>query len=126
MKVCRKSPYISGKNDACKTGFHLLFASQEMSGTMSSSVFANFKACFALACDADVSARVLGNAAASRIDKKGIVLVNTGGTGEENNQMFKVPYISDEYFYQYLCGITQEAEACHFSSVHKFYQEDSS
>ncbi|WP_187305679.1 FtsK/SpoIIIE domain-containing protein [Lachnospira eligens] len=37
------------------TGFHLIFASQEMSGTMSQSVFANFKARFALACDADVS-----------------------------------------------------------------------
>lgn len=107
------------------TGFHLMFASQEMSGTMSSSVFANFKARFALACDADVSARVLGNAAASKIDKKGIVLANTGGTSEENNQLFKVPYISDEYFYQYLGWITEEAKFCHFGSVHKFYQEDS-
>lgn len=107
------------------TGYHLLFASQEMSGTMSSNVFANFKARFALGCDAEVSSRVLGNAAASRIDKKGIVLANTGGTKEEYNQMFKVPYISDEYFYQYLGEITEDAKFYDFSSVHKFYQEDS-
>ena len=107
------------------TGFHLLFASQEMSGTMSSNVFANFKARFALGCDAEVSTRVLGNAAASKIDKKGIVLVNTGGVKEDYNQLFKVPYISDEYFYQYLCEITQTGDEYSFSSVHKFYQEDS-
>lgn len=107
------------------TGYHLLFASQEMSGTMSSNVFANFKARFALGCDAEVSTRVLGNAAASKIDKKGIVLANTGGVKEEYNQLFKVPYISDEYFYQYLREITDGAKDYGFSSVHKFYQEDS-
>ena len=107
------------------TGYHLLFASQEMSGTMSSNVFANFKARFALGCDAEVSTRVLGNAAASIIDKKGIVLANTGGVKEEYNQLFKVPYISDEYFYEYLCDITNNAEEYNYSSVHKFYQEDS-
>lgn len=107
------------------TGYHLLFASQEMSGTMSSNVFANFKARFALGCDAEVSTRVLGNAAASKIDKKGIVLANTGGVKEEYNQLFKVPYISDEYFYEYLCDITNNAGEYGFSSVHKFYQEDS-
>lgn len=107
------------------TGYHLLFASQEMSGTMGSNVFANFKARFALGCDAEVSSRVLGNAAASKIDKKGIVLANTGGTKEEYNQLFKVPYISDEYFYHYLGEITEDANAYGFSSVHKFYQEDS-
>ncbi|MBQ9119525.1 MAG: hypothetical protein IJY09_05655 [Lachnospiraceae bacterium] len=107
------------------TGFHLLFSSQEMSGTMSSSVFANFKARFALACDAEVSARVLGNSAASRIEKKGIVLANIGGSKEENNQLYKVPYISDEYFYKYLREITEKAEEYKFASVHKFYQEDS-
>ncbi len=107
------------------TGYHLLFASQEMSGTMSSNVFANFKARFALGCDAEVSTRVLGNAAASKIDKKGIVLANTGGVKEEYNQLFKVPYISDEYFYEYLCDITNNAEEYSYSSVHKFYQEDS-
>lgn len=107
------------------TGYHLLFASQEMSGTLSSNVFANFKARFALGCDAEVSTRVLGNGAASKIDKKGIVLANIGGTKEEYNQLFKVPYISDDYFYQYLGEITENAKDYGFSSVHKFYQEDS-
>ena len=106
------------------TGYHLLFASQEMVGTMSSSVFANFKARFALGCDADTSAAVLGNAAASRINKKGIVLANTEGTKEEYNQLFKVPYISEDYFYEYLRKITEEGNTYHFRAVHKFYQEE--
>lgn len=107
------------------TGYHLLFASQEMSGTMSSSVFANFKVRFALGCDAEVSTRVLGNSAASKISKRGIVLVNIGGVKEEYNQLFKVPNIEEEYFYEYLGDITNCASEYCFSSVHKFYQEDS-
>lgn len=106
------------------TGFHLLFASQEMSGTMGTNVFANFKARFALACDAEVSSRILGNSGAAKIDKKGIVLANIGGN-KENNILYKVPYISDNYFYQYLGTITEDATEYKFKSVHKFYQEDS-
>lgn len=88
------------------TGFHLMFASQEMSGTMSQSAFANFKARFALACDSEVSSRILGNPAASKLDKKGTVLANIGAGKEETNQLFKVPFVSEEYFYTYLQHIT--------------------
>lgn len=113
------------------TGYHLLFASQEMSGTMSTNVFANFKARFALGCDPEVSMIALGNSAASKIDKQGIVLANIGGRNENYNQLFKVPYIpetdkdKDDYFDKYLYKITKIAEEYKFSSVHKFYQEDS-
>lgn len=107
------------------TGFHLFFASQEMSGTMNQSVFANFKARFALACDSDVSSRILGNSAAARLDKKGMVLANVTSGKEESNQLFKVPFISEEYFYTYLKNITDYGEKEQYNSVHKFYQEDS-
>lgn len=107
------------------TGFHLMFASQEMSGTMSQNVFSNFKARFALACDAEVSSRVLGNSGAANLDKKGLVLANVGAGKEDTNQLFKVPFVSEEYFYEYLQEITDLGSKVKFNSVHKFYQEDS-
>lgn len=107
------------------TGFHLMFASQEMSGTMSQSVFSNFKVRFALACDAEISSRVLGNAGAANLDKKGLVLANVGAGKEDTNQLFKVPFVSEEYFYEYLQDITDLGSKVHYNSVHKFYQEDS-
>lgn len=107
------------------TGFHLMFASQEMSGTMSQSVFSNFESRFALACDAEVSNRVLGNSGAANLDKKGLVLANVGAGKGETNQLFKVPFVSEEYFYEYLQYITDLGLKSNYNSVHKFYQEDS-
>lgn len=107
------------------TGFHLMFASQEMSGTMNQSVFSNFKSRFALACDAEVSNRVLGNSGAANLDKKGLVLANIGAGKGETNQLFKVPFVSEEYFYEYLQDITDLGLKFNYNSVHKFYQEDS-
>lgn len=107
------------------TGFHLMFASQEMSGTMSQSAFANFKVRFALACDSEVSSRVLGNPGAAKLDKIGTVLVNIGAGKEDTNQLFKVPFMTEEYFYEYLQEITGYGEKANYDSVHKFYQEDS-
>lgn len=108
------------------TGFHLLFASQEMTGTtMGTALFANFKVRFALSCDSEVSNLILGNGAASRITEKGIVIANAGNGKENTNQVYKVPFISKEYFYDYLERITTCALDAGFEAVHKFYQEDS-
>lgn len=107
------------------TGFHLIFASQEMSRTIDSSTVANFKARFALACDAEVSRSILGNSGAANLDKKGLVLANTGSGKEETNQLFKVPFVSEDYFYKYLQDITDYGAKVNYHSVHKFYQEDS-
>lgn len=106
------------------TGYHLLFASQEMSGTLGGNVLSNFKAKFALSCTPEVSNAILGNSEASKIDKKGIVISNLGG-GKEGNVTYKVPFIADDYFYDYLAEITVDAQEYGFSTVHKFYQEDS-
>ncbi|MGN1141452.1 MAG: FtsK/SpoIIIE domain-containing protein [Oliverpabstia sp.] len=112
------------------TGFHILFASQEMSGTLSSSDLANFKLRFALNCNVGVSQTILGNGAAKNI-RKGSVLVNQGDGTVESNVKFTVPLIetSEEedmlsYFYEYLKVMDELASDYHFNKTKKFYKEE--
>lgn len=117
------------------TGFHLLFASQEMSGALSGKALANFKIRFALPCDSSVSADILGNSAASRLER-GFVLVNTEAGKEEQNRKYKVPFIPDDeevqsdgsikesYFYKVLRKYVDEAKSFSFEKNKTFYQED--
>lgn len=117
------------------TGFHLLFASQEMSGALSGKALANFKIRFALPCDSSVSADILGNAAASTLER-GYVLVNTESGKESQNKKYKVPFIPDDediqpdgtikesYFYKVLREYTAEANSFSFNKNKTFYQED--
>ena len=110
------------------TGFHLIFASQEMNGTLSANAFANFKVRFALRCNADVSSNFLGNPAASTIGdrERGIVYENSVDGKAENNRRYKVPYIKEDgnYFYEFLENQVMMAEKLSYHSVHKYYQED--
>ncbi len=129
------------------TGFHLIFASQEMSGTLGGNTLANFKIRMALPCNQDISSSILGNGAAAKLEV-GYVLINTEGGDEIQNQRYRVPRIKTEIkeekkkkddnknkkkkkapFYMYL-GIIKTA-AQRFGSdldykktVQKFYQED--
>ncbi len=117
------------------TGFHLLFASQEMNGALSGKAMANFKIRFALPCDAAVSADILGNSAAATLER-GNVLVNAGSGAREENQLYKVPFISDDsdndgtdnmqqsYFYGFLQGLCEEARRFSYDKPRTFYQED--
>lgn len=117
------------------TGFHLLFASQEMSGALSGKALANFKIRFALPCDSSVSADILGNTAASTLER-GYVLVNTESGKESQNKQYKVPFIPDDediqpdgtikesYFYKVLREYTTEAKGYSFEKNKTFYQED--
>lgn len=108
------------------TGFHLLFASQEMSSTLSGSVFANFKIRFALLCEQEISSSILGNSAAAHI-KIGEVLLNTQSGAEEDNHLYKVPFISDKnetFFYEYLDKMKHQCEAYGYTKNWKFYEED--
>lgn len=112
------------------TGLHILFSSQEMGQTLSRNSLANFRLRFALNCSPGVSMDVLGNRGAAMI-RRGSVLVNTADGTEEQNQKFVVPYIETEeqdggtsYFYEYLQGIAQYAEAMKFSKSQKFYKEE--
>ncbi|MBR1796561.1 MAG: hypothetical protein IJ757_00880 [Clostridiales bacterium] len=110
------------------TGFHLIFASQEMSGTLGANAFANFKVRFALRCDRDVSSRFLGNPAAGEIGERerGIVIENSQDGRVENNRTYKVPFIQDDggFFNEYLESLTRYAERVSYHGVHKYYQED--
>lgn len=117
------------------TGFHLIFASQEMSGALSAKALANFKIRFALPCDSSVSADILGNSAASTLDR-GFVLVNTESGKEFQNKKFKVPFIPDDeevlkdgsikesYFYKTLREYSEQADGYSFTKKKTFYQED--
>lgn len=115
------------------TGVHLLFASQEMSGTLGSKELANFKLRIALPCDAMISEQILGNAAASSSDEKGTTFVNNkGGSKKEDNIIYKTPFIDDKEaedgspseFQRYLSSINNVAIESKFEKVQKFYQED--
>ena len=119
------------------TGFHLIFASQEMSGTLRGNTLANFKIRMALPCNREVSAEYLGNGAAGNLER-GYVLINTEDGNEIRNKKFKVPYIATETkneeelkgpFYYYLdqikkCGRTFQDELAYKYSAQKYYQED--
>lgn len=117
------------------TGFHLLFASQEMSGALSGKALANFKIRFALPCDSSVSADILGNTAAASLER-GFVLVNTESGKENQNKKYKVPLIPDDediqpdgtikesYFYKVLREYAAEASNYSFDKNKTFYQED--
>ncbi|MGO4936468.1 FtsK/SpoIIIE domain-containing protein [Fundicoccus sp. Sow4_H7] len=117
------------------TGFHLLFASQDMSGSLSSRVMANFKLRFSLPADASVSSEILGNSAASTL-QVGYVLANDKSGAIEDNIKYRVPYINDDekinedgsiddsFFYERLKLFCDENQKFDFNKKQKFYQED--
>ena len=105
------------------TGFHLIFASQEMSDSIDSRLFANFKLKFALPCDDNVSSTVLGNSAASKLEI-GYVLVNSSSGRVEDNKRYRVPLIDDKYFNEFLAEQKLFSEYYGIKKIHKFYQED--
>ncbi|OMF37947.1 hypothetical protein BK133_02875 [Paenibacillus sp. FSL H8-0548] len=78
------------------TGVHLLFASQEMSGTLSGNVLSNFKARFALPCDNGTSSSLIGNTAAGALNGKGVVIANLDGGDANSNIYYKVPLVRDD------------------------------
>lgn len=119
------------------TGFHLVFASQEMSGTLRGNTLANFKIRMALPCTPQVSSDILGNSRAVSLER-GYVLVNTESGDEKYNMLYHVPFIetdkkdSDEDdqkspFYQFLDEM--KLAASHYdlrykTSAQKFYREE--
>lgn len=78
------------------TGYHLLFASQSMSGTLSSDVQSNFKMRICLPASEDVSSAVLGNKASSLLRGKGYCYTNCEGGAEEANIKYRVPFLRSD------------------------------
>ena len=117
------------------TGVHILFASQEMSQTLSRSDLANFRMRVALNCDPTVSLDVLGNRKAAECPV-GYVYVNCSDYSESTNMQFQVPYIKTEvsseefekgvrpYFDKFLVMMSQAAHNIKYAKNTKFYQED--
>ncbi len=112
------------------TGLHVLFASQEMSQTLSRSDLANFRLRIALNCTANVSVDILGNRGASRL-QRGYCLVNISDGSENTNMQFRVPMIETEapagktpYFDDFLSQLHGAAERFGAVKGGKFYKED--
>lgn len=119
------------------TGFHLIFASQEMSGTLSGNTLANFKIRMALPCNQQISVDILGNGKATNLER-GYVLVNTDSGDELKNKKYRVPFIETDKkddddneektpFYQYLDEIKlagRKFDLEYKTSIQKFYREE--
>lgn len=120
------------------TGFHLIFASQEMSGTLVGDTLSNFKVRMALPCNKDISASILGNTQASELDV-GYVYINKESGEESQNIKFNVPQIkTDEVegdngireespFSKYLGKIKENASKFNIEykkETQKFYREE--
>lgn len=78
------------------TGYHLLFASQSMSGTLSADVQSNFKMRICLPASEDVSTAVLGNKASSELRGKGYCYTNCEGGALEANVKYRIPFLKSE------------------------------
>lgn len=115
------------------TGFHLLFASQDMQNALSRNEMANFKARFALPCDSAVSQDIVGSSVASDSGKPyGVVYVNReGGKTGSNSEQYEVPFIDskkaetgEDFFLNTLTKMKEDSEKCNFIKPHSFYDED--
>ena len=119
------------------TGFHLIFASQEMSGTLRGNTLANFKIRMALPCNQQISTDILGNSQAVNLER-GYVLVNTDSGDELKNRKYRVPFIetdkkdddddeSKTAFYCFLDEIKKAAKLFDLrykTASQKFYREE--
>lgn len=120
------------------TGFHLIFASQEMSGTLNSNTLSNFKIRMALPCEDNISRDILGNSAASRLERN-FILINTDSGDEIQNKKYHVPFIETEEkesdsekpkktdFFTYLDNIklcSKKYDISYKTDTQKFYREE--
>ncbi len=116
------------------TGVHIIFASQEMSHTLSASDLANFRLRICLNCNPSVSLDILGNKKAANCPS-GYVLANFDDYSERTNHCYQVPICEDnevyyykgkkvDYFSYYLQYISELADKYGFHKNPKFYQED--
>lgn len=85
------------------TGVHLIFASQDMSNTLSGSTLSNFNARFVLPSDENVSSTLIGSSRGSELSV-GDVLISMGLTEEEEREyqtggepiLVQVPFIAED------------------------------
>ena len=119
------------------TGFHLIFASQEMSGTLRGNTLANFKIRMVLPCNQQISTDILGNGRAVSLER-GYVLINTDSGDELKNKKYRVPFIETDKkddddsitktpFYKFLDEIKlagKQFDLAYKTKTQKFYREE--
>lgn len=114
------------------TGYHLLFASQSMTGTVRNDVLANFKLRMCLPASDEVSSMVLGNHAAAELTgakSKGYIITNAEGGGIDDNKEFKIPLLKESKEEQGDLGRVLEenaklAEKIGYRKEMDFYREE--
>lgn len=78
-------------------GIHFMFCSQNMSGTLDSSILSNLAIKLALKLDQDRAIDFFGNAAPSRFKGKGNIAYRVDiGKDEKQNKLYKVPFADDD------------------------------
>lgn len=104
--------YITSLSKVARSaGCHLLFASQSMKGTMSEDIMAQFQLRIALSCDEKLSTDILGNPAASTIDRMGYSYTNdSGGTNPNANKYWRTPFIATKVFKNYIKELNDKCE----------------
>lgn len=119
------------------TGFHLVFASQEMSGTLRGNTLANFKIRMVLPCNQQISTDILGNGQGVNLER-GYVLVNIDSGDELKNKKYRVPFIETDKkddddntekppFYRFLDEIklaSKKYDLTYKTKTQKFYREE--
>lgn len=96
--------------EARSMGIHMFFTSQSMGGTLSDDVKGQFAMRFCLSATEEVSKEVLGNGASSKLKGKGFIYMSgTMERKEEDNKLYKVPFIPEDYITETLEEIR---EAC--------------
>lgn len=113
------------------TGYHLAFASQSMSGTVSGDVMANFKLGIALPCNDDVSSTIIGNGEASKLKGKGKAIANEGSGTVIDNRHYAVPFLNadedkdgNSAMFNNLIKMLNESNRVGFHREQKFFKDD--
>lgn len=113
------------------TGFHLLFSSQSMSGTVRGDVLANFKLRLCLSASEEVSNMVLGNSAAAKlaedpVKNRGYLIANAEGGSQTGNFEYTVPFVNEKKgdLTQVLEENARLAAKIGYSKTLDFYREE--
>lgn len=109
------------------TGYHLLLASQGLSGDLNKDLIAQFNIRACLGATADVSNKILGNEASAMITQKGKMNVNLYPTKQPNeiyNVEYRVPFQPPSEFMQDKKILEGLGKEFNFRKDLNFYDED--
>lgn len=110
------------------TGFHLIFASQELGSDLPKGLLANIKVRSAMGCDANISEMILGNdEAKNNKGKRGRLIINSEiEKGKEANTTIVVPFMPDNERLAIGQNIIAEAKKLDYHTGLSFYDAQAS